>query len=708
MPAIRPSRRLLSVLLLTGSLLLLALGSAGPVAGVATTYTVNSTGDTDADGCGDAECTLREAITAANANAGVDTIAFNIPGAGPHTIQPTSQLPLITDAAIIDGYTEPGSSVNTLAQGTNAVLMIELDGTNAGAAGGLFIHTGGGVTIRGLVINRFGTDGILMHNTATGSVIEGNFIGTNTAGTAAGPGSADEGVDLDNSHGNTIGGTSPAARNLISGNGDNGIDLEQSAANNTIIGNLIGTDATGTGAVQNGQDGVGLISASGTLITGNVISGNDQDGIFIQSGATTSTVTGNFIGTNAAGTAAVGNGADGVDIETSDGHIVGGTGAGAANVISGNGEEGVEIDDGAAANTVQGNLIGTNAAGTAAVPNAENGVQIDFAPGNLIGGTAAAARNVISGNGANGVELLFDGTVGNSIQGNLIGTDVNGLPMGNTLDGVWAGNSGQNFIGGTDAGAGNVIAYNGGNGVTITFFPEESTQKSILGNSIHDNTGLGIDLDGNADADFGSDGDGVTPNDTDDPDTGPNELQNYPVLTSAELTTSGFVVEGTLNSLPDTEFDLEFFASAACDPSGYGEGTALVGRDSVGTSSGGDASFSFTFPAFDAPAGSVITATATDPAGNTSEFSACETLVDTRPTSSPTASASPGPTTTGSPGPTASPGATATPRASGLPNTADADGLPGGSGLMVAGAILAGSIVSLAFVTRRQWRRIGD
>jgi parallel beta-helix repeat protein len=228
------------------------------------------------------------------------------------------------------------------------------------------------------------------------------------------------------------------------------------------------------------------------------------------------------------------------------------------------------------------------------------------ASGNIIGGTTAEARNVISGNDGGGVSLWNDVT-GNLVQGNFIGTDITGtVDLGNGWNGVGIADASYNIIGGTTSGAGNIISGNDMTGVHIT----ESNGNLVQGNSIFSNGGLGIDLGG----------DGVTPNDAGDGDTGANNLQNFPVLTSA---TSGSTnIEGTLNSTPNTEFRLEFFASSACDPSGYGESKTFLGFTNVTTGGSGDISFTVTFPAT-VPVGYVITATATDPDGNTSEFSQC-------------------------------------------------------------------------------------
>ena len=179
----------------------------------AASFTVTNTNDS---GPG----SLRQTILDANANPGPDTIDFNIPGAGPHSIQPASALPTITDPVIIDGYTQPGASPNSNGPGLglNTVLKIELDGSNAGAnVTGLTI-TAGGSTVRGVVINRFNGNGILLE-TNGGNLIEGNFIGVDVTG-SGGMGNTLTGVRLNGAPSNTIGGTTPGAGNVISGNVD--------------------------------------------------------------------------------------------------------------------------------------------------------------------------------------------------------------------------------------------------------------------------------------------------------------------------------------------------------------------------------------------------------------------------------------------------------------------------------------------------------
>jgi len=224
-----------------------SLGSRPDVSFVPTsTITVTNTNDS---GPG----SLRQAILDANANPGTDTIAFNIPGAGVHTISPTSLLPTITDPVVIDGYTQPGSSPNTLQNGDNAGLLIELAGNVvasggcSGFCGGLTL-TSGNSTIRGLVINRFTgsfQDYAILLQGNGGNLIEGNFIGTNPSGTGAASNGVTRGIGVFSSSNNTIGGTSPAARNVISGNNQSGIYISSningaSAANNLVQGNYIG------------------------------------------------------------------------------------------------------------------------------------------------------------------------------------------------------------------------------------------------------------------------------------------------------------------------------------------------------------------------------------------------------------------------------------------------------------------------------------
>jgi uncharacterized repeat protein (TIGR01451 family) len=385
--------------------------------------TVNNPNNTNDGLCDSAHCNLREAILTANSRTGVHIIDFNLAGAGPHTIQPRDGgLPPITDPVIIDGTTQPGYA------GTPRIVI---DGSLAGLANGLWI-SGGNSTVRGLAIGNFVGAGILL-DTGGNNVIEGNYIGTNAAGTAA-QGNRD-GVYIFNSANNRIGGTAMGTRNVISGNTDDGVNLEGSGS------------------------------------TGNQIHGN-------------------YIGTTASGYDALGNQGDGIKI------------------------------------------------------------------------SATSSNNMI------GWQLL------------------------------------------------NIIAFNVGRGIYIEGPGAGATGNAILSNSILLNGGQGIGL-GN---------DGVTPNDHLDADAGPNNLQNYPELQRAVANVISTTITGTLNSAANTSYRIEFFQSASCDGAGYGEGESFLGATSVTTNGSGGASFTFT-PPFTLNVGHKITATATNMVTNdTSEFSACVTV----------------------------------------------------------------------------------
>ena len=372
------------------------------------------------------------------------------PNVGPHTISPTSALPTITGPVIINGYSQAGASANTNAfpLGSNAVLKIELDGIGA-AGSGLFI-TAGSSTVKGLVINRFSVNGIHL-TTNGGNTIEGNFIGTNVAGTAA-LGNSDDGVQISSADTNTIGGTTAAARNVISGNGFRGVMI------------------------------------TGTAATGNVVQGN-------------------FIGTDAAGTGDLGNGTRGVFMDIAPSNTIGGTSAGEWNVISGNGSHGIFIfGSTATGNVVKGNFIGTDAAGTSALGNGGDGVHMEAASFNFVGGSGPGEGNVISDNGADGIEIFTPNTGdanSNEVRGNFIGTKADGTsPLGNAGNGIKInGTNGtgktadDNIIGGTTPGEGNIIAHNNFDGVLVKANnPGAANRNSIQGNSIYANGGLGIEL----------------------------------------------------------------------------------------------------------------------------------------------------------------------------------------------------------------------
>lgn len=603
------------------------LMTASPAEAAPNVFTVDRSDDPDlsadpvADNCtaGVADdCSLRGAIAKANKTAdnaaGPDEIRFNIPGAGPHTISPTSSLPGITGPVTIDGYREPDSAPANSA--SKAVLKIELSGANAADqfATGLHLDAGAnGTTIKGLVINRWSGFGVVVD--ARNAAIEGNFIGTNTAGDAA-LGNGVAGVRV-RSSGNLIGGTGIEARNIVSGNNDDGIVISGSnATGNRIEGNRIGTDATGTSALGNEQ-GVNITEASGNFVggpgAGNLISGNTGRGVLIAGNTSkNNAVRSNFVGLKANGTGTLSNGAEGVEIFEGSNNVIGGTLSNQGNIISGNDAAGVELAPGAKGNRVQGNLVGTGQNGASDFGNGGAGVLVQ-GPNNLVGGTASLARNVISGNGGSGVSII--GASGNTVQGNRIGTSVNGTgDFGNDFDGVAISGSSSNTIGGTAAGAANTIAFND-HGVEVDGFGSGAIRNRISANSIHSNGLLGINLVGGE----GTNGD-VTENDPKDPDAGNNLLQNFPEITSTSTTQ----IRGTLDSRPGKTFKIQLFSNPAANiPTGFGEGQTFLGEKTVTTNKQGKASFTFNVAV---PAGQVVAATATDAGGNTSEFSRAVTV----------------------------------------------------------------------------------
>jgi CSLREA domain-containing protein len=529
------------------------------------TFTVSSNAD-PGDGICDESCTLREAILAANDTAGADTIAFSLPS-DELTITPTTPLPPITDSVTIDGTTQPGFEGTPIVELNGAAISPDCCIESFG--NGLTLEADNN-TIRALVINGFTTPGWgagIDIRASSDNNIEGNFIGTNTAGTAA-------------------------------------------------QGNLIGV----------------VVGGANNTIGGNVLSGNQSRGLEIQgSSATGNSVVGNLIGTDATGTADLGNGGDALRVEGASLTVIGGTSAAERNVVSGNGGHGILLHN-STNNTVRGNYAGTNAAGTAAIANGIDGIAVDGGGANTIGGPGAGEGNLASGNTNQGISIFgvdFPSTTGNIVQGNKAGTNFDGttaIPNGG--EGIRMHNALNTTVGGTAVGAGNLVSGNTSSGVTVIASPGTATGNRILGNSIYGNGGIGIDL-GVVDP-----LEGVTPNDDGDGDTGPNNLQNFPDLTSVTIAGAGTTVQGTLDTEANKAYRLEFFANSACDASGNGEGQTFLGSKNVKTTASGNTSFTFT-SATVIGSSAWVTATATDPDGNTSEFSACRQAGTAEPPPAP-------------------------------------------------------------------------
>ncbi len=463
----------------------------------AVTYTVTNTNDSGAG-------SLREAMTNANTNPGLDTIAFNVSGSGCSgsgvcTIAPTAALPVILSPVLIDGYTQPGSSPNTIAQGAlNTVLKIVLSGVSIPGQTGLSIaQNGAGSTIRGLVVNG-GFGSAIFSSLSNGNTVRGCFVGVDAAGTTTSPNALGIASELGNDF--TVGGPSPADRNLVSGQTLSNIGIGTS--DSTVEGNLLGPDISG--AVALGPTIDSLVASTNTQIRGNVVGGSTR------------------------------------------GMVLG------------------SISDAITGLTVQGNWVGTDVTETSDI-------------GNLSAGIYIQGRGVT--------------------------------------------------IGGVGPGEGNVIAFNDGAGVFVHYDFSNITGNTIRGNSIYSNgegtvldiSTLGIDLGNGGGVGTG----GLTLNDLDDADLGPNLSQNFPILSSAVSAGGNTTVHGRFNSTPSSEFSIDFYVNGACvgRPQDYLEGKQYVGTAALTTDGGGDASIDVVLPGVTLQAGQTVTATATDANGNTSEFS---------------------------------------------------------------------------------------
>ncbi len=512
-----------SLFALLTAVTLAGLFVAGPSA-LAATFTVTSVADS---GPG----SLRQALNDANVTAGIDTISFAI-GSGSKQIIPTSPIPPIIHPVIIDGTTQPGYT---------GAPLIELSGQGAGSGAVGVRITGGngggsGSTVKGLIINRFGANGMFLDSSS--NTIRNNYIGTTADGTGR-AGNGTEGVAIFSSipgtasNSNIIGGTSAADRNVISGNRSGVVINAQdggTTTGNVILGNYIGTNAAGTSSISNAGDGIlfndsqGVGNLTGNTIGGttgttpggactgscNLISGNGANGVGIwHSDAKNNSVIGNYIGTNAAGTGSIANGDIGIELNEAPNNIVGGTTPAARNILSGNKGAGLFLTGAATTGSrIEGNYIGTNAAGTSSVPNLKMGIGIGSSPGavgarnNTIGGTTGTTPggactgscNLISGNTQNGVLVIGNESYNNHFEGNYIGTNAAGTGgIGNALEGIGILETPNTEIGNGTAAGRNIISSNGGSGIIVAGagsaatridgnYIGESTQQSSLGN----------------------------------------------------------------------------------------------------------------------------------------------------------------------------------------------------------------------------------
>ncbi len=572
------------------------------------------------------------------------------PGAAGNVIAASGRGVLI-EGDTASGNLIAGNLIGTNASGTVAFGNIEgvlISGAPNNLIGG---PMPGETTILGNVIsgsigqpavNLFGAGVHIANSTATGNVVQGNKIGTNAAGTASLANAAD-GVYIADASGNTVGGDGASRRNLISGNTGDGVLIGSQAGvanDNVVVGNFIGTNAAGNAPLPNAARGIHIDqNARGNRIGGpgpgdrNVISGNGSDGIIIAfPTAAENVVQGNLIGTDVTGTGPIANAGSGVFILGGRENVIGATPAAplAGNVIASNILHGVHIADFAAIagvdgdrNQVTGNLIGLALNGADPMANGQDGVFIEDAVDNKIGlpGDAPFLGNTIAAN-LNGIHIVGAAATDNVVVRNFIGTDVTGAiegndptRLGNRARGVWIENAANNVIGGPKEAdmlaRGNLIAGSLLAAVSVT--GETATGNIVRQNSIFANEGIGIDLGD----------DGVTPNDPLDVDAGANQQQNFPIVTLTLAEPGTITVGGTVSAAANAAISVDVYATDTTLASIIEhalQGQRLLGSIDVTTDATGYVHFQLVMNDT-LGADEVITATATDADGNTSEFS---------------------------------------------------------------------------------------
>jgi titin len=471
----------------------------------ATTFTVNSLGDSNTGIAATHMGTLRWVINQANAGmtgtgTTPDTINFSVAGTISVGNIGLGALPALVDEATIDGTTAPGWT---------GIPVVILDGTSAGAAANGLTLSGLNPTIAGLDIINFTGNGIQVDTTSGGALIIQNWIGVTTAGVVAA--NAKDGIFINDTLGNEIGYPKGGLGNVISGNTGSGVDIAGTAATgNLVAGNSIGTNAAGTAALGNIVDGVrikggasnntigGTAAGAGNLISGNGFGGVSANGVGIyNTGSSGNLIEGNTIGADVTGSK---------DIDTAYADVfigygaasntVGGAAAGTGNLLTSAFQAGVFIfgnnKTGTSGNLIEGNTIGLLASGTAKSINPFGIELTNGASNNTIGGTTAGAGNLIAASTLDGIEIDTAGTSGNLVEGNTIGTNATSSTA-TFLQNGWAGifvgyGSTNNTIGGVGLGDGNLLSNNFETGLEI--FEIDSTGNVVQGNKIGtDSTG---------------------------------------------------------------------------------------------------------------------------------------------------------------------------------------------------------------------------
>lgn len=486
-----------------------------------------------------AACSLRAAIQTANSNGNPseqDRIEFDIPGAGLKTITQGTISYYITQPILIDGYTQSDASPNTTPwpQPMDAVLRVEIDANAVTDSFGSLAIGSNNITIKGLIVRNSNVSAVQGLGSSVDDItIQGNYFGTDDSGMLYD--SVQAGIGLNAGFNRlTVGGPNPEDRNIIAAINRGLIGIGD---NSIIQGNFFGVGADGVTAFQSGS------AVSGASETISITGANAMIG-----GA--SSELGNSIENN----------------QSFPGLILAGT--------------------------VNGKVLGNRIVG-----NNKGIAVLDNSSGLEIGDGTAAGRNIISGNDVlsdfatpaygSGIEITnASGPI--KIQGNYIGVAEDGASiLPNGADGVSISDSTDVLIGGTQAGEANIIANNQQNGVTIVGNSENIT---TIGNAIYENTELGIDLLANPPGTYGV----PTENDPLDPDTGPNDLLNFPALYVPTISGGDTDIAYKID-VPAGDYRIEFYENAAADPSGYGEGEALIGTQNITSAGAGEQLFSTSF-----------------------------------------------------------------------------------------------------------------
>ena len=470
-----------------------------PIALQGATTTVTTTADS---GVG----SLRKAISDVNAGS-FDTIEFNIAGAGPHVITPATDYDAIVKAVVINGYSQPGASANTAAidEPVNAVIKIVIQGGGslAGPFAGITLGAGSdGSVIKGLAINTFErfptfSGAAISIVSSDNNSIEGNFLGTDVSGMQVKKNYRC--VVIDSGNNNTIGGSTPDARNIIGGSQltfrtEGGAIVTFGGSENVIKGNFIGINKTGAQAFAPSLIGILLNGSDKTTIGGpssadrNIIAGYNHYNIGV-SGSTNTVIEGNYIGCDITGSKAFEGGGHGIFIQALP--FAGPTSTNTRiqdNLVSGNldgifiGRPGI-LSFPVSQTTVEGNIIGTDVTGSKMLGNTRNGINVDFAIDTEI------RDNLVSSNQCNGIRVA-EGTQDTFITGNLIGTNASGLGvLGNQKDGIHVGviqgEVSNTFIGGFSDSERNVISGNKGNGINVRSFANNTQiRNNFIGSSV--------------------------------------------------------------------------------------------------------------------------------------------------------------------------------------------------------------------------------